>query len=580
MRWSQMFIPTLREEPAQAETASHRLLLRAGYIRQLMSGVFSFLPLAQRVRQKVAEIIRDEMNRSGAQEFLLPALHPSGLWRESGRFEALSGIMFKLRDHRDAEVVLGPTHEEVFTDLARSSLSSYRQLPQVWYQIQTRFRDEPASRSGLMRMREFTMKDAYSFDIDRDGLDSAFATQKSLYGRIFTRCGLKFQAVEGATGSLNGSQSVQFMVPTENGEDRVASCKACGYVANVDTACGEVASFEDEEGPASPQEFPTPDVRTIADLVRFTGGTPAGRQIKTLVMVVDGGLALVLLSGDRDLAEPKLAAAAGTADIRPATADEIQEALGALPGSLGAVGVSKESHPLVRKVLADTALRGRRNMLTGANQNDFHFSGVSVERDIKVDEFVDLRQIKPGDGCLCGKGKLEIVRAIEVGHIFKLGTTCSENMNAVVQADNGVQVPLTMGSYALGLERVIAAAAELHHDSRGLCWPASIAPFRVLITAVNVKDPDVLKASEKIYDELCNLGVDVLFDDRDERAGVKFNDGDLIGIPYRITVGKKVAAGEVEVMTRSTHKSETVPLDSVVEHIARQVKNLSQKILK
>ncbi len=580
MRWSRMFIPTLREDPSRVEAASHRLFLRAGYIRQLAPGIFSFLPLAQRVRRKIEDIVRDEMNRSGAQEFLLPALHPAKLWRESGRFEALQPIMFQLKDHKETELVLGPTHEEVFTALARSAMNSYRQLPQVWYQIQTRFRDEPAPRAGLVRMREFTMKDAYSFDLDPAGLDLAFRELESLYGRIFTRCGLKFLAVERNGVSLNGGQSIQFMVRAESGEDRLATCKGCGFVGNAETTLGRVAPEQDTEGPAAPQEFPTPDVRTIADLTRFTGGTPASRQIKTLVMSVDGSLKLVLLRGDHVLNEAKLADAAGTFNIRPASPEEIREALGALPGSLGAVGVSRETHPKITCVLVDLALRGRHNLLTGANQDDFHLSGVSVERDIKADAYADLRSIEPGDGCPCCPGQLEIRNAIEVGHIFKLGTTCSQSMGATVAAEDGTPVPLVMGSYALGVDRVMAAVAELHHDEQGLCWPSSIAPFRVLVTAVNVKEEGVLAAAEKIYRHLCEHGVDVLFDDRDERAGVKFNDADLIGVPCRITVGKKAVEGKVEVFTRASGKSEVVPLSSIVEHIVRQVKNLSQKTLK
>jgi prolyl-tRNA synthetase len=566
MRWSMMFIPTLREDPADAEVPSHRLLVRAGYIRQLTAGVYSLLPLAQRVRLKLIEIIRQEMNRIGAQEFLLPALHPAEVWKESGRWGVMGENMFRLRDRKGAEMGLGMTHEEIFTLIARNSISSYRQLPQVWYQIQTKFRDEARPKSGLLRVREFTMKDAYSFDVDYVGLDRAFEDQRNAYCRIFTRCGLKFIQVEASSGAMGGSQSTEFMVRTDAGEDRIAVCEKCGYAANVEKATSRLPAAYDGEGTAI-EEFPTPGVRTIEDLANFPGGAPAERQIKTLVYVLDGNLTLVLVRGDHELNETKLADATGAINIRPAHSQEIREALGASAGSLGAVGVTCVTHPAIKQIIADEALRGRRNMTTGANRDEFHLRGVDVDRDIKIDKWADLRTVRAGEGCPACDGTLDVFKALEIGHIFKLGTKYSESMGAYVLTADGKQVPIVMGSYGIGVERVLAAAVELYHDEAGIIWPVSIAPFHVVITPVNTKDREMMSAAERIYEELQRAGIETLFDDRDERAGVKFNDADLIGVPYRITVGKKVKDGKVELTVRATRKSEDLPIDSVVQSV-------------
>ncbi|HWP42839.1 MAG TPA: proline--tRNA ligase, partial [Blastocatellia bacterium] len=461
MRWSNLFVPTLREDPADAEVASHRLLVRAGYIRQLTAGVFSLLPLAQRVRLKVIQIIREEMNRIGAQEFLLPAIHPAEIWKESGRWDVMGENMFRLRDRKGTEMGLGMTHEEVFTAIARNSINSYRQLPQVWYQIQTKFRDEARPKSGLLRVREFTMKDAYSFDVDRAGLDRAFQDQHDAYCRIFTRCGLKFTAVEASSGAMGGSQSTEFMVRTEAGEDYIAVCEKCAYAANVEKATSKLEEVSDEQGPDAPEEFPTPGVRTIEDLTTFPGGAPSDRQIKTLVYVIDDHLTLVLLRGDHELNETKLLDSTGAINVRPAHPEEIVEAMGASAGSLGAVGVTRSSHAKIERVIADNALRGRRNMTTGANRDDYHLRGVSMERDIKVDLWADLRKVRAGEGCPRCEGRLDVFKAVEVGHIFKLGTKYSESMGARVLTADGSEVPIVMGSYGIGVERLMAAAVEL-----------------------------------------------------------------------------------------------------------------------
>ena len=571
MRWSNLFIPTLREDPADAEVASHRLLVRAGYIRQLTAGVYSLLPLAQRVRLKVMQIIREEMNRIGGQEFMLPAIHPAELWKESGRWEVMGDNMFRLRDRKGADMALGMTHEEVFTAIARNSINSYRQLPQVWYQIQTKFRDEARPKSGLLRVREFTMKDAYSFDVDFEGLDKSFQDQYDAYCRIFTRCGLKYTPVEASSGAMGGSKSTEFMVRTNAGEDNIVVCQKCGYAANVEKATSKLAPSDDEGGPAAAEEFPTPGVRTIEDLTTFPGGASADRQIKTLVYALDERIALVLMRGDHELNETKLMDASGAINVRPAQPEEIRESLGASAGSLGAVGVTQASHPKISQVIADDALRGRRNMTTGANKDDHHLRGVSIDRDIKVDKWVSLRTVKAGETCSnCGSA-LDVFRAVEAGHIFKLGTKYSDSMGARVLTADGQEVPIVMGSYGIGVERVMSAAVELYHDEAGISWPASIAPFHVVVTPVNIKDQQLLAAAERIYDDLRKAGVETVLDDRDERAGVKFNDADLIGVPYRVTVGKKIKEGKVELFTRATRQSEDVPVDSVVQEVRERV---------
>jgi prolyl-tRNA synthetase len=571
MRWSNLFIPTLREDPADAEVASHRLLVRAGYIRQLTAGVYSLLPLAQRVRLKVMQIIREEMNRIGGQEFMLPAIHPAELWKESGRWEVMGDNMFRLRDRKGADMALGMTHEEVFTTIARNSINSYRQLPQVWYQIQTKFRDEARPKSGLLRVREFTMKDAYSFDVDFEGLDKSFQDQYDAYCRIFTRCGLKYTPVEASSGAMGGTKSTEFMVRTNAGEDNIVVCEKCGYAANIEKATSQLAPSDDEGGPAAAEEFPTPGVRTIEDLTTFPGGAYADRQIKTLVYALDERIALVLMRGDHELNETKLMDASGAINVRPARPEEISEALGASAGSLGAVGVTQASHPKISQVIADDALRGRRNMTTGANKDDHHLRGVSIERDIKVDKWVSLRTVKAGETCSnCGSA-LDVFRAVEAGHIFKLGTKYSDSMGARVLTADGQEVPIVMGSYGIGVERVMSAAVELYNDQAGISWPVSIAPFQVVLTPVNIKDQELLGVAERIYDDLRKAGIEALLDDRDERAGVKFNDADLIGVPYRITVGKKIKEGKVELFTRATRQSEEAPADSVVQAVRDKV---------
>lgn len=576
MRWSQYFIPTLRQDPADAEVISHKLLLRAGLIRQLGAGIYSYLPMAQRVALKVMQILREEMNRVGGQEFYLPALHPAEVWKESGRWDAIGDDMFRLKDRKDADMCLGMTHEEIFTTIARNEVRSYKQLPQVWYQIQVKFRDEPRPKSGLMRLRTFIMKDAYSFDVDRAGLDRAFEEQREAYKQIFTRCGLKFSIVEASSGAMGGSESNEFVAKTDAGEDLIAHCESCGYAANLEKATSRLTRVKDLVGPNAPEEFPTPGVRTIEDLASFPGGAKAERQIKSLVYVAvinnEPRPVLALLRGDHQLHETKLADSSAATAVRSAHAEEIRELLGAGVGSLGGVGArarAKEAN-FDLLIIADLALKGRQDLTTGANKDDHHLRGVDIQRDIKPDRWADLRSVIAGEGCPnCEQGTLQLYKAMEIGHIFKLGTKYSESMGATVLTQDGKEVPIVMGSYGIGVERIITAAIEQNHDADGIIWPKSIAPFDVIVTVTNMKDDLLRETGEKLYKDLQRAGLDALLDDRDERAGVKFKDADLIGIPYRVTIGKKASDGLVELFARATKTSEDVKLSDIVPRVQK-----------
>jgi prolyl-tRNA synthetase len=565
VRWTRAFIPTLREDPADAEAASHRLLVRGGFIRQLMAGAYSLLPLGQRSLEKVERIVRQELNKIGGQEFSLPALQPAELWQKSGRWDTVGEAMFRLRDRHGAALCLGFTHEEVFTWLARE-LRSYKELPQLWYQFQTKFRDEERPKSGLLRVREFVMKDSYSFDATREGLDHSFQLHFDAYRKIFDRCGLETLAVEASSGAMGGSESVEFMVETDAGEDWVAACAACGYAANVEKATSQLASVTDEAGASAPEKFPTPGVRTIADLAAFAGGAPAERQIKTLVYVLDAEPVLVLLRGDHDLALQKLADGSGARELRPARPDEIRSLLGASAGSLGAVGVAGP------RIFADPALQGRRNMTTGANQDDFHVRGVDLARDIAVSAWLDLREVKAGEPCPLCEAPLAVKKTVEVGHIFKLGTKYSDTLGATVLDDNGKAQPIIMGSYGIGIGRCLAAVVERNHDEKGIVWPLNVAPFELVIAVLNPKDVGTAEAGERLYEELSKAGIDVIIDDRDERPGVKFTDAELVGIPWRLTVGPKgLAAGKVELVRRKDGRKRDLDLDKVAEAVIETI---------
>ncbi|HET9321667.1 MAG TPA: proline--tRNA ligase [Bryobacteraceae bacterium] len=554
MHWSNLFIPTLRENPAEAEVVSHQLLLRAGYIRQLSAGIYSYLFLAQRSLLKITQIVREEMDAMGAQEMLLPALHPAELWQESGRWNLMGDNMFRLKDRFGRDMCLGMTHEEVMTSIARGELRSYKQLPQIWYQIQNKFRDEPRPKSGLLRVRQFIMKDSYSFDLDAAGLDASYQKHHQAYQRIFDRCGLDYIVVEAHSGAMGGSQSHEFMVASDAGEDFVALCPKCGYSANLEKAVSRPSAPQtaDPAGDLAPEEFHTPGRKTIADVAQFTK-LPETSQIKSLVMVADGAPVLALLRGDHQLSETKFAGAMGASDIRPAHPEEMRRWLGADAGSLGPVGVSK------LRIVADCALQGRHNMIAGANRDDYHLRNVTPGEDFAA-EFHDLRQAAAGDACMsCGE-LLELRKTIEIGHIFKLGYKYSESMGLRVLNTAGAEVPVIMGSYGIGIERILSAAVEQRHDADGMALPVSIAPFVVVVTPVNSAEPTQRRAAEEIYQTCLELGLDALLDDRDERPGVKFKDADLVGIPFRITVGKKLAQGMVELVERRGKKSTDVPV--------------------
>ncbi|MEE9416205.1 MAG: proline--tRNA ligase [Acidimicrobiales bacterium] len=566
MRWSNLFIPTLRDAPADAEAASHKLLIRGGFIRQLMSGHYSLLPLGLKVHDKVANIVREEMNAIGGQEFLLPAMHPKSIWEASGRWSTMGDEMFRLQDRKGADLALGMTHEEIFATVA-TEINSYKQLPQIWYQIQWKFRDEPRPKSGLLRVREFAMKDAYTFDVDEAGLDIGYEKHREAYVRIFHRLGLDATAVQASSGAMGGSGSSEFMVPSSAGEDDVAMCPKCGYAANVERACTALPAIADEPGPDEPVKFPTPDVRTIAALEEIDGGATAERQIKTMVYVVDGAVTLFLLRGDHKLNEQKVIDNSGTADVRPATPDETVKFLGASPGSLGALGVSDDI-----EIYADEALRGRSNLTTGANDDDWHWSGVDIARDIEVDTWCDLRTVSAGEPCPDCNTPIEIVRCIEVGHIFKLGSQYAEAMGATILDQNGKAQTIVMGSYGIGIGRNMATIAETNNDESGIVWPVSVAPFEAVITVVRINDEPSMTAAETIYSELLDSGIDVVLDDRNERPGVKFKDAELIGIPYRITVGPKgLEKNAVELTERATGETVDVALDVVVAQLTQTI---------
>jgi prolyl-tRNA synthetase len=576
MRMSKSFVPTLKEIPADATVASHQLLVRAGYIRQLAAGIYSILPLGQRSLLKITDIVREEMNAIGGQEFYLPALNPREVWEESGRWTVMGENMFRLKDRKGADLCLAMTHEEIFTVLARAEVRSYRQLPQTWYQIQTKFRDEPRPKSGLLRVRQFTMKDSYSFDLDKAGLDASFEKHREAYVKIFGRCGLKTIQVEAHSGAMGGSGSTEFMVPTDAGEDLIASCESCGYAANTEKAESRVET-KDTYKPAGEtpplEEFATPGVTTIEALSNKPYGVAADQQLKTLVYLGDEKPIVAILRGDDQLNEAKLQTASGASVLRPAHAEEIPPLMGAKPGSLGGIGKTS------LRIFIDNRLVGLSGLVTGANKDGFHVRNVSVPRDLAHAAAADLRTVNAGEGCpRCGK-PLSVGKALEVGHIFKLGTRYSETMGARVLDESGKEVPIVMGSYGIGIERILAGAVELHHDQDGIRFPLSIAPFHLALLPLQMQDAAVREAAEKIYQQLQSAGVEVLLDDRDERAGVKFKDADLIGLPLRIAVGKKgLAEGKVEWKPRGAAQVELIALGEVVARAQAAVREGGGKL--
>ena len=551
MRWTKSLIPTLKETPAEAEITSHKLLLRAGLIRKLAGGLYIFLPLGLRALRKVEQIIREEMDRAGALEVLMPALQPPEIWQQSGRYETAADVLYKVRDRAKKEWVLSPTAEEVITTLSAAEINSYRQLPANFYQISVKFRDEIRPRFGLMRAKEFIMKDAYSFDATDDAAMACYRNMYDTYKRIFDRCGLKNFPVEADTGVIGGSYSHEFMVPAETGENEVVFCEACGYAANVEKAVSGIPRTAARDAGAAAEKFPTPGALTIDALSKPPFNVPANRQIKTLVYTADSKPVLLLIRGDDQLNEAKLAGIIGTPKFRPAEPEEIVSLLGARPGSLGAVAATVKSP--IPAVYADERLRGANDMTTGANEDGFHFRGVSMERDIPVTKWVDLRTVTAGEPCAkCGK-PLKIRRAIEVGHVFKLGTKYSEKLGSTFLAEDGQRKPCVMGCYGIGVTRTLQAVIEQSNDKDGIIWPVSVAPYTVCITPLSIApDGAVMKLAEKIYADLVARGVDVILDDRDDRPGVKFKDSELVGFPIRIGIGEKsLAKGDVELKPRA-----------------------------
>lgn len=570
MLWSRLFIPTLRETPAEAEVISHQLLLRAGYVRQLSAGIYNYLYLAQRSLLKITSIIREEMDAIGAQELLLPALNPAEVWQESGRWEVMGDNMFRLKDRFGRDLCLGMTHEEIMTVIARGELRSYKQLPQIWYQIQTKFRDEPRPKSGLLRVRQFIMKDSYSFDLAPAGLDESYEKHRQAYCRIFERCGLEFVTVDAHSGAMGGSQSQEFMVATEAGEDYTVICRPTGYAANLEKAVSRPVppATPDPQGDLAPEKVHTPGAKTIDEVAAFLK-IPSTSLIKTLVLMADDKPVIAVLRGDHQLSETKFQAAAGCAEFRPAHPQEMRELLGADAGSLGPVGIQGV------RILTDAALEGRRNMVSGANVDDYHLLNVTPGEDFPA-EYFDLRQVAQGDTEIESGLPLEILKTVEIGHIFKLGYKYSHSMGLNVLNHEGAETPVIMGSYGIGVERVLCAAVELFSDTNGMALPVSIAPFEVVITPVKSSDESLQKAAKALYDELKGLGVDVLLDDRDLSPGVKFKDADLIGVPYRINVGKKLAEGNVELVIRRTRESADVPVGATAAHVAALIASAKQ----
>ena len=575
-RWSQLFIPTLREAPSDAEVASHKFLLRAGYVRQLAAGIYSYLFMGQRSVNKIINVVREEMDKIG-QEFYLPAIHPREVWEASGRWSVMGDNMFRLKDRKGADLCLGMTEEEVMTEIARKELRSYKQLPQIWYQIQPKFRDEPRPKSGLLRVRQFTMKDSYSFDIDPAGLDVSYKKHYDVYCKIFDRCGLKYVAVEAHSGAMGGSQSHEFMVYTDAGEDLVVSCGKCGYAANIEKATSRLDDVADYEpsGNGEPELAHTPGLKTVDEVARYLKVSPKNKM-KTMALVAVYATApegqpkevpvVAFLRGDHMLNEAKMVAAVSGAELRPMHPEEIQGVFNAPAGFLGPIGSEGWSYKGVKaKVFVDRALLGRKNLISGANKEDYHLRNVTPGRDFQVAEqqWVDLRSVSEGEGCPNCGSPLQVGKAVEIGHIFKLGYKYSESMGSRVLDKEGKEVTPIMGSYGIGIERILTSAIEQNHDENGFWLHPSIAPFQVVVVPTNVADEKLLRAAVEIAESLEKAGLDVILDDRDERPGVKFKDADLVGIPVRVTIGKKLSDGKVEVLLRSTRTSEDASIGDI-----------------
>jgi prolyl-tRNA synthetase len=571
MRLSRLFGKTLRETPAEAETASHRLLVRAGMISQLTAGVYSFMPLAFRSLKKIEAIVRDEMNRAEGQEVLLPVLQPVEIWQETGREAAMGDTLFHLKDRRERGLVLGPTHEEVITGLAAKNIQSYRDLPVTLYQIQTKFRDEPRPRAGLIRVREFIMKDAYSFDIDEAGLDKSYKAMMTAYQNIYARCGLPGMLVEADSGAIGGKGSHEFMLVTDTGEDELIYCPACGYAANGEKAESVKAIGETEEGrPVA--EVATPGLKTIEQLCRFLNVPPA-QTLKVVFYIADQKPVVAVIRGDLEINEVKLKNNLKATELRTATEEEVQTA-GFVPGYASPVGGCRFN------VIGDASITGGTNFVAGANKNDTHLRNVNYPRDFTVDSLTDIARARPGEGCPKCAGKLLATHGVEVGHIFKLGITYSAKLGANYSDANGVARPCVMGCYGIGVGRLLAAAVEQNHDEKGIIWPFPIAPYHVYLCALSIDNQEVAAAAERVYGEMVENGLEVLFDDRMESPGVKFGDADLLGMPVRVTISPRtLKTRSAEIKRRQQKEFQLEPLEGVVAKVKEIVaKGLSERV--
>lgn len=570
MRYTKYFMPTYKEIPADADVISHQLMLRAGMIRKLTSGIYTYLPAGLKSLKKVENIIREEMNRAGAVEVLMPAVQPAELWQESGRWEFYGRELLRFKDRHNREACLGPTHEEVITDLVRKEIRSYKQMPINFYQIQTKFRDEIRPRFGLMRGREFVMKDAYSFDMDEEHANKSYEAMNRAYVRIFKRCGLKFRAVEADTGTIGGSYSHEFMVLAETGEDEIVNCLKCDYAANLERAeVNAPAILPDLDATVLEPltEIATPNIKTVEEVTAFLSIRPE-ELIKTLIFAADGEIIAAMVRGDHEVNEAKLRRFLGAETLELADAGLVAEKTGAPIGFAGPIG-------LKIRTIADNAIKAMKNFVIGGNKKDLHIKNANLDRDFRVNEFGDLRIITARDTCpRCG-GEINFGRGIEVGHIFKLGTKYSKALKAMFLDEEGKERPIIMGCYGIGVGRTVAAAIEQNHDKNGIIFPIPIAPFEVTILPLQMHEPLVAETAEAIYKDLSDNNIDVMLDDRDERAGVKFNDADLIGIPVRVTVGLRgIKEGLVEMRLRTESESVNVPLKDAPAIIREKVKNL------
>lgn len=570
MRVSQMFIPTLREVPAEAEITSHKLMLRAGLIRKTASGIYAFLPLGYRTLKKIEQIIREEMDRAGAQELIMPALLPAEVYQSSGRWEIFGPEMFRLKDRSGRDFCLGPTHEEVFAETVRNEVRSYRALPMILYQIQEKYRDEIRPRFGVMRSREFVMKDAYSFDRNEEGLDISYRKMREAYERIFKRCGLDYIVVDADSGVMGGSGSQEFMIKSETGEEEIVFCESCGYAANSEKAQCVPDICRPGEDTSSFEELPlekvaTPDARTIEELVKFFECS-SKKFAKTLIYQADDKIIAAMVRGDRELNETKLQNHLGCTELSMADPETVKRITGAEVGFAGPMGLNID-------IVVDTEITGIKNFVVGANETGYHFKNVNMVRDFKATDIVDIRKAEEGDGCPNCGNPVKISRGIEIGHIFKLGTKYTKALNCIYLDESGKEHPMVMGSYGIGINRLMAAIIEQNNDENGILWPVSVAPYHVIIIPVNTTNPEQMEAAEKIYSALRSMGVEVMLDDRDERAGVKFKDADLIGIPVRITVGKKAGEGIVEYKLRKSGQIRVLKIDDAIDEARQEVES-------